>query len=140
MPEIKKIYQLFLSHPWRIGGEYDQLIRLLNQAPGFDWHNCSRPQCSPAIDPEASVWAKELMLALHGQIKPSGCVLILPGLYRSTPWIQIAINIAKYYAKPMLGILPQGVQFLPQTVKMAVKEAVPWDSLKITEAIKRYSL
>jgi len=137
MPGFKHNYTLFLSHSWRYGGDYDQLLRLLKTAPDFNWRNTSRPQCNPGIDPESAAWARELILALHGQIKPADCVLLISGLYRATPWIQIAINVANYYRKPMVGLLPRYGQMPAQPVQAAVKEMVDWEAREIVEAVKR---
>ena len=42
MPQLK-IYDLFISHAWKYGEEYDRLISLLNAAPYFYYRDYSAP-------------------------------------------------------------------------------------------------
>lgn len=48
MPELKT-YDLFISHAWKYGDEYCNLIYLLDKAPCFSYRNYSPP---PSRSPE----------------------------------------------------------------------------------------
>jgi hypothetical protein len=55
-------------------------------------------------------------------------------------WIQKEMEIANYYSKPIVGIIPWGQTNVPQIVRNVAKEMVGWNTNSIIDAIRRYSL
>ena len=140
MPELR-IYDLFISHAWRYHDDYDRLVELLNKAPNFKWRNYSVPKHDPAIDPNTDAGFQELKAALGEQIRPVNCVLIVSGMYAAhRRWIQVEMDIASEYGKPMIGVKPWGQERIPTEVQEAVKEMVGWNTDTIVAAIRKWSL
>ncbi|MBO8183089.1 MAG: TIR domain-containing protein [Archaeoglobus sp.] len=140
MPPLR-IYNLFISHSWSYSYEYNRLVNLLNNAPYFRWRNYSSPKHDPAIDPTTRVGREKLIKELANQIKPASCVLILSGLYVSySYWIQREIDLALYYSKPIIGVVPLGGERMPSRVRGVADEIVGWRTQSIVDAIRRHSL
>lgn len=86
MPQLKT-YDLFLSHVWRSAenSEYYRLENLLREASYFSWRNYSVPE----HDPLGTKSNGELRHALHLQIAPINCFLVVSGMYvNHRKWIQ----------------------------------------------------
>lgn len=131
MPGLKT-YKLFISHSWSYNDDYYRLVEYLNDASNFDWQNLSVPEHDPITD-------AEIRRRLRKQIKPSSAVLILAGMYvRHSDAIQMEIDLAEYYDKPIIGIRPWGNERAPQAVKDAAAEMVGWNTSSIVDAVRRY--
>lgn len=140
MPDLKT-YDLFISHAWRYHDDYDRLVELLNKAPNFKWRNYSAPRHDPAIDPSTEVGFEQLKSALRDQIRPVNCVLILAGMYAAhSLWINVEMDIAVRFSKPMVGVRPWGQERTPQAVEDRVKEMAGWNTDSIVAAIRRWSI
>lgn len=140
MPDLKT-YDLFISHAWRYGDDYDRMVKLLNSAPNFSWRNYSCPEHDPAIDPDTPAGKRELEEALKRQISPVNCVIILSGMYVSySEWIQKEIDISVSYNKPIIGIKPWGQEKVPQAVREVAREIVGWNTDSIVSAIRKHSI
>ena len=136
-----KTYDLFVSHSWRYGGEYDRMVKLLENAPNFYWRNYSSPEHDPAIDRDTDYGRNKLIAALKNQIMPANCVIILSGMYAAySYWIKKEINIALSYAKPIIGVKPWGGQRIPQGVQEVGDEIVGWNTSSIVSAIRNHSI
>lgn len=136
MPSLKT-YRLFISHAWTYNAEYYRLLSMLGSAPNFKFHNYSVPE----HDPLNTKTDAQLRKALHNQIKPVHCVLILAGMYvNHRKWIQEEINIAKGYKKPIVGIRPRGQKRTPKEVQDAAVVMVSWNTNSIVRAIRDHSL
>lgn len=136
MPELKK-YRIFISHAWRYDDEYYRLVKMLNEAPLFDWANYSVPR----HDRLDTATDRELTEALHNQIRPTQVVLILAGMYTTySKWIQKEIDIANGYPKPIVGIKPLGSERIPSAVQEAAIEMVGWNTSSIISAIRGHAL
>lgn len=134
-----KTYDLFLSHMWRNAdnSEYYRLENLLNEANNFTWRNYSIPE----HDPLKTKTNKELSDAIDHQIKPIHCFLIISGMYTNyREWIQKELEIAKYYNKPIVGIIPQGQDRIPVEIQNSAKEMVGWNTESIVNAVRKWSL
>lgn len=140
MPDLKT-YDLFISHAWRYHDDYDRVVKLLNEAPNFNWRNYSVPRHDPAIDPNTEAGFQKLKSALRDQIRPVNCVLILAGMYAShSRWINVEMDLADEYPKPMIGVRPWGQERTPQGVQDRVKELVGWNTDSIVSAIRKWSI
>lgn len=140
MPNLKT-YDLFISHAWKYGDDYNGLVSLLNGANNFKWRNYSVPEHDPVIDPNTDVGKKQLTDALDRQIRPVNCVLVISGMYVNYKyWIQKEIEIAQKYNKPIVGVIPWGAERVPSEVQNVAKEMVRWNTDSIVTAIRKYSL
>jgi len=140
MPELK-IYGIFISHAWRYSDDYNRLVKLLNEAPNFQWKNYSDPRHDPVVDPNDEVSREKLIRELGGQIRPTNCVIVISGMYVDYRyWIQKEIDIAKYYKKPIIGVKPWGQERTPHEVQDVAVEMVGWNTESIVSAIRRHAL
>ena len=131
------MYNLFISHAWKYNSEYYNLEDMLNSASNFSWKNYSVPQ-HDALDTKTD---KELEEALHRQISPCSCVLIIAGMYYNyRKWIQKEIDIAHEYNKPIIVIRPRGQERMPSELTSTNYYQVNWNTDSIVSAIRTYSL
>ena len=131
------MYNLFISHAWKYNSEYYNLVDLLNNASYFSWKNYSVPQ-HDALDTKTN---KELSDALHRQISPCSCVLIIAGMYYNhREWIQKEIEIANEYHKPIIVVRPRGQERMPSELTSSSYHLVNWNTDSIVSAIRIYSL
>jgi len=130
----QKTYNLFISHAWAYGDQYDRVVNLLNAAPDFSWRNYSIPK----DDPKPGVSLED---ELRNQIRPVHAVIVLAGMYVAyREWIQTEIEIAKAMEKPIIGVRPRGNERVPVAVSEAAKEVVGWKTSSIVAAIRKWAL
>lgn len=140
MPSLKT-YDMFISHAWNYNEEYYRLIDLLDGANNFYYRNYSVPEHDPVIEPNSDVGKRALSAALDRQIRPVNCVLVIAGMYAAYKyWIQKEIDLAQIYDKPIIGVIPRGLQRTPVDVQNASIEMVGWNTNSIVDAIRRHSL
>ena len=85
-------YNLFISHSWNYGDQYQGLLDLLNKDTSFDYKNYSVPENDPIQGVKSDRALKE---AIRNQMQPDSCVLILAGVYATySKWINIEIELA----------------------------------------------
>lgn len=133
-----KTYNLFISHSWTYGSQYENLINLLDKRSYFFYRDCSVPKGDPL---HTSGTDRALYNAIKNQIMPSSVVLILAGVYASySKWIDKEIQIAQtefLTSKPILAIEPWGSERTSVKVKDAADEIVGWNTESIVSAIRR---
>jgi hypothetical protein len=140
-----KNYNIFITHAWKYSEAYhrlEDLLKTARQTPRlkFNYKNYSVPKHDPVIDPKTEVGFRKLKAALDSQISPSSCVLVISGMYVAyRPWLQIEINIAKKYGKPIIGIIPRGQTNIPVEIQNVACDLVGWNTDSIVTAIKRHS-
>ena len=128
-------YNLFISHSWAYGDAYEKLIGLLDSKGGyFPYKNYSVPQNDPIHNAPNQV---ALRAAIERQIKPASVVLILAGVYSTySKWINVEIEIAKQFGKPIIAIEPWGSEKTSAVVKNAADKIVKWQTDSIVSAIR----
>ena len=88
-----KTYNLFISHSWRYGDQYDRLYSLLRARRYFAFKDYSVSHDDPIHDAATDA---QLRRAIRDQMTPCHVVLILAGVYASyNKWIDIEIDLAK---------------------------------------------
>ena len=126
------VYNLFISHCWSYDDEYVRLVKLLNNAPDFDWKNYSVSFDNPLTGGSKKRLAEEI----DRQIRLASAVLVISGIYVShREWIQFEINLADEYNKPIVGIVPQGNINVPAAVRRSAWEIVNWSTNSIVDSI-----
>ena len=133
-----KVYNVFISHRWKLDPDYIQLEQMLNSVPGFKWKNRSNPNHDPTIDPNNDDGLRKLLADMTEQIHGADCMLLYYGdspEYRM--WVQESMEIAEHHEIPIIGLLPTGMEVLPQYPQFVELEFLPWNASTIVEAIKK---
>jgi hypothetical protein len=136
MPALRT-YDLFISHAWTYGDDYYRLVDLLHDAPNFDWRNFSVPE----DDPLHGGSARQLRDGLDRQMRGVHAVLMLSGVYAThSDWMQVEIELAQNYDKPIIGIYPWASQRASAAVQDVAHEMVAWNTSSIVNAIRRNAI
>ena len=135
------MYNLFISHSWKYGDAYYQLINLLDNAGYFSYKNYSVESSNPITIYNKNYYESELMNKLRVQMRTCHVVLILAGVYSSySEYIQMEIQIAKELNKPIIAIEPWASERTSIVVKNSAKCIVKWNTSSIVDAIRKYSI
>ncbi|MDH5911034.1 TIR domain-containing protein [Vibrio splendidus] len=127
------MYRLFISHSWAYSDAYDKVTKLIDDQ-GLSYYNHSVPMNDPI---HSCGTDRQLRAAIDAKVKNTSCVLILAGVYSSySKWIQIEIEIAQYYGKPIIAIEPWASEKTSKVVKDAAHKVVKWQGKSIVDAIK----
>lgn len=132
-----KTFNLFISHSWAYGDQYERLVNLLEQRPYFRFRNYSVPRDDPIHNARSKTALRE---AIKQKMKPTSVVLILAGVYASySKWIDEEINLAESgfaLPKPIIAIKPWGNKKTSDRVKNAAASVVRWNTDSIVQAIR----
>ena len=131
-----RTYNLFISHSWRYGDQYDRLKNLLDKS-GLSYRDYSVPRDDPIHNAGS---ARQLREAIKNQMRYASVVVVLAGVYAShSKWIDIEIDLAESSfgsAKPIVAIEPWGSERTSTRVKRAADEVVKWSTKSIVRAIE----
>lgn len=142
MPYLKT-YDLFISHAWKYGDEYDNLVNLLNSAPYFYYRNYSAPEHKPLknLDSSDVNTKSEITSAIQRKISPVNVVLVISGMYANNrEWMEKEIEIAQSYGKPIIAVKPWGNKVIPTYISNVSDTIVGWNTDSIVNAIRTYSI
>lgn len=142
MPSLKT-YDLFISHAWKYGDDYDRLISMLSKAPNFSYRNYSAPEDNPLVNLDGSPVSDDAQIedAIKRKINPVNCVLVISGMYyNNRKWMQFEVDYAKQKYKPIVAIKPWGNVIMPQEITNVADTVVNWNTDSIVAAIREYSL
>ena len=133
------MYNLFISHSWSYGDQYNRLVELLNAAPNFEYKNYSVPKDDP-IHNAPYDW--QLRAAIKEQMSHASCVLVLAGVYSTySKWINIELDLAQTgfnIPKKIIAIEPWGAERTSNVVKTSADTIVKWQTSSIVKAIRGY--
>lgn len=131
------MYNLFISHSWSYGDQYDRLVDLLDSDPYFYYRNYSVPKDDPIHNANND---KQLREAIKNQMAHASCVLVLAGVYSTySKWINIEIDLAKngfLFSKPIIAVVPRGAERTSAIVKDNADKIVKWQASSIIKAIR----
>ena len=134
------MYNLFISHSWSYGDQYDRLVDLLDSHPYFYYRNYSVPKNDPIHNANND---KQLREAIKNQMAHASCVLVLAGVYSTySKWINIEIDLAKngfLFSKPIIAVEPWGAERTSAIVKDNADRIVKWQASSIIKAIRELS-
>ena len=83
---MAKTYNLFTSHSWSYGDDYDRLVALLDTRPYFSCKNYSIPKDDPIHAPASDA---ALYQAIVQQMTPCHVIIMLAGKYATfSRWIK----------------------------------------------------
>lgn len=133
------MYNLFISHSWSYGDQYNRLVALLNAAPNFEYRNYSVPKDDPIHD---APYDWQLRAAIKEQMSHASCVLVLAGVYSTySKWINIELDLARTgfnIPKKIIAIEPWGAEKTSSVVKANADEIIKWQTSSIIKAIRGY--
>lgn len=137
MPALKQ-YRIYISHAWDYSGEYYRFVNLLDNAPYFNWANYSVPEDDPLHNARSK---RAIRQGLANHVRPVHIVVVLSGMYAAhSDWIQEEMDMAAGMNKPIIGIVPWGIQRTPVAVQEAALEMVGWNTSSILSAVRRHAL
>lgn len=140
MPSLSN-YHIFISHAWKYGSEYDNLISLLDNATYFTYSNYSAPKDKPLQNLNVTdvTTKSQIKAAIDRKIAPCGCVLVISGMYLAyRDWMQYEIDAAKRMGKPIIAVSPRGGQVMPSAVSSVATQIVGWNTNSIVTAIRTH--
>jgi MTH538 TIR-like domain (DUF1863) len=126
------MYRLFISHSWKYSDAYDKIIDMLAKGE-IQYYNHSVPKDDPI---HTNGTNKELYDAIDAKIKGCSCIIILAGVYSSySKWINIEIEIAQKYNKPIIAVEPWASEKTSKVVKDNATKIVGWNYTSICNSI-----
>lgn len=132
-----KTFNLFISHSWTYGDQYERLVNLLEQRPYFQFRNYSVPRDDPIHHARSEIALRD---AIKQHMAPASVVLILAGVYATySKWIDEEIDLAESgfaLPKPIIAIKPWGNKKTSDRVKNAAASVVGWNTDSIVQAIR----
>lgn len=142
MPQLKT-YDLFISHAWKYGSEYDRLVNLLDKANYFKYRNYSAPKEKPLhnLDTTDVSTKLEIQRAIDRKIQPVNAVLVISGMYyNNREWMQYELDTAKNMNKPIIAIRPYFNTKMPQSIAEIATTTALWNTDSILFAIRMYAI
>lgn len=131
------MYRVFISHSWSYSEHYDKVECFLTQER-VPFYNHSVPKDDPIHTRGTDA---QLRAAIDAKIKGCSCVIILAGVYASySKWINIEIEIAQQYNKPIIAVQPWGAERTSVPVKNAADVIVGWNAKSVANAVRDYAI
>ena len=131
------MYRIFISHSWAYSAHYDKIEEFLTQER-VPYYNHSVPKDDPI---HTNGTDKQLRAAIDAKIRGCSCVIILAGVYASySKWINIEIELAQQYNKPIIAVQPWGAERTSVAVKNAATTIVGWIAKSVANAVKTYAI
>lgn len=132
----KQVHRVFISHSWRYEDHYQEVKSLLDDAYGFEYFDHS----VSSDDPIDAQLPNHLRSKLRDQMRSTSVVLVLAGMYVAhSDWIQEEIEMAADMEKPVIGVIPEGNDQVPNIVEEHATELVEADGRQILDAIERHA-
>lgn len=132
-------YDLFISHAWDYDERYEGICRLLDGQRGltFGWRDYSAPRDRPVVDPGTEIGRNKLRALLNERVRQCSCFILAAGMFvNHRYWVQAEIEFARYYGKPILGVMRRGQQRTPDYVYEVSHEVVAWYGPSIVQGIR----
>ncbi len=133
-------YNIFISHAWRYGDDYNRLIALLDKAIDFSYKNYSAPEHKPLqnLDSTDARTRKDIEEAITRKIRPCSCILVISGMYANySYWMKYEIDDAYKQNKHIISIKPWGSERVPSYVQEKSNVIVGWNTSVIVEEIRK---
>lgn len=131
------MYRIFISHSWTYSTHYDKVEEFL-QKEGVEYYNHSVPKDDPV---HTNGTDKELREKIDAKIRGCSCVIILAGVYATySKWINIEIELAQKYGKPIIAVQYWGAERTSTVVKNAADTIVGWNSKSVANAVREYAI
>lgn len=132
-----RTFNIFISHSWSYGADYNNLISLLRNKTYFYFKDYSVPQNDPIHNAGTATQLRE---AIRRQMQPCSVILIIAGVYATySKWINEEINLAQkgfMRSKSIIAIRPRGNERISTIVQEATDRIVNWNTKSIVKAIR----
>ena len=131
------MYRIFISHSWAYSAQYDKVEEFLKKE-NVEYFNHSVPKDDPI---HTNGTDKQLREKIDAKIKGCSCVIILAGVYATySRWINIEIELAQKYGKPIIAVKYWGAERTSTVVKNAADTIVGWNSKSLANAVRDYAI
>ena len=131
------MYRIFISHSWAYSAQYDKVEEFL-QKENVEYYNHSVPKDDPI---HTNGTDKQLREKIDAKIKGCSCVIILAGVYATySRWINIELELAQKYGKPIIAVKYWGAEHTSTVVKNAADTIVGWNSKSVANAVRDYAI
>ena len=131
------MYRIFISHSWAYSAQYDKVEEFL-QKENVKYYNHSVPKDDPI---HTNGTDKQLREKIDAKIKGCSCVIILAGVYATySRWINIELELAQKYGKPIIAVKYWGAEHTSTVVKNAADTIVGWNSKSVANAVRDYAI
>ena len=135
---MTRTYNIFISHSWGYGDDYETLTGFLYGHPYFSWRNYSVPKDDPIHNARSR---GALRAALQEKIRHASCVIVPAGVYCTySDWIEEEIDIALEMGKPIIGVRLRGAERISSLVQASADIIVGWNSDSVVDAVRNYSI
>lgn len=126
------MYRLFISHSWKYGDAYEKILSMLAKGNIY-YYNHSVPKNDPI---HTNGTDRQLYEAIDLKIRGCSCVIILAGVYSTySRWINIEIELARKYNKPIIAIEPWASERTSSVVKNNATRIIKWNYSSLSKAI-----
>lgn len=133
------VHNLFITHAWRYHDAWNEVIKILDNNPTFEWRNFSVPWYDPALQPHDQDEYAQIYDWLESQIKPVDSVLFLGDVYavkNTHQWLEIELKIAEQYEKPIIFLLEKNGNPFPLNLsKDKFFKIIPFNAADMFAAI-----
>lgn len=127
-----KQYKIFISHSWTYDEHYERIVDFLDDVPSLDWQNHS----VPSTDPLTATNDEDLKQELRKQIQPASVVVVSAGMYGAySKWIEIELDLAEKFDKPVIAIVPEGQERVPSQIQESATVQVGWRQASLIDAL-----
>jgi hypothetical protein len=133
-------YDLFLTHAWNYTDEWQGLVALMDEYVPGKWRNWSLPWHDTSIDRYSEDGRVQLEKLLRGHIAQASCVILVPETMdraEGRMWLDKQLALARRYAKPVIGVLPQDGGLFPDELAPSVSAIVPRNASRIIAVLDR---
>lgn len=131
------MYRIFISHSWAYSTQYDKVEEFL-QKENVKYYNHSVPKEDPI---HTNGTDEQLSEKIDAKIRGCSCVIILAGVYATySRWINIEIELAQKYGKPIIAVQYWGAERTSTVVKNAEDIIVGWNSKSVANAVREYAI
>lgn len=133
-PDPKQAHRVFISHSWDYEDHFEEVKSLLDNGRGFQYFDHSVSSDEP-IDAQLP---NHLRKKIRDQMRSTNVVLVLAGMYvPHSDWIIEEIEMAMEMEKPIIGVVPEENDRVPNIVQEKATELVDADGKEVLEAIER---
>lgn len=132
-----KQYKIFISHSWTYDEHYEKVVDFLNEVPSLDWQDHS----VPSTDPLPQTTDHALKEALKDQMRSASLVVVSAGMYGAySDWIDTEIELAKEMGKPIIAIIPEGQEKVPNKIEENCTEKCRWRKASLIESMSNCAI
>lgn len=133
MPKLR-MYRVFISHCWEYAADYHTLVDWLENEPLFDCKNLSVPEESAMR--EDTTFEKRL----RRRLGDSDILLVIVGMeIAQRHWMKWEIKWAHIRGIPIVGVMPNGGQRVPQALDKIGCPIVRWRRDSVISAVRQYA-